>query len=131
MLIWLLSAGNFVIGMGAFVVIGMLAPIAEGFGISTAQAGLVLTVFALAYAVCSPLGVAATGAWSRRRVLSTGLGLFGVAALLCALAPTPEILLRDGRSRRSAQGFSPRTRPRWLSAQVLRNAKELRFRTCC
>jgi predicted MFS family arabinose efflux permease len=92
MLIWLLSAGNFVIGMGAFVVIGMLAPIAEGFGISTAQAGLVLTVFALAYAVCSPLGVAATGAWSRRRVLSTGLGLFGVAALLCALAPTPEIL---------------------------------------
>ena len=89
MLIPLLSAGNFVIGMGAFVVIGMLGPIAGDFGLSAGQAGMVLTVYALAYAVGSPVAVAITGGWSRRFVLTFGLGLFGVAALLSALAPTP------------------------------------------
>ena len=57
MLIGLLSAGNFVIGMGAFVVIGMLSPIADGLGISSSGGpGCVLTVYALAYAVALAAG---------------------------------------------------------------------------
>jgi predicted MFS family arabinose efflux permease len=91
-LIGLLSAGNFVIGMGAFVVIGMLSPMAASFGMTSGGAGLVLTTYALAYAVGSPLAVAATGAWPRRRVLLIGMGLFGLGALLSALAPTPVAL---------------------------------------
>jgi predicted MFS family arabinose efflux permease len=93
MLIALLSAGNFVIGMGAFVVVGMLNPMAASFGVGAAEAGLVLTVYALAYAVASPVGVAATGAWSRRGVLTCGLALFAAAAVLSAAAPTPGALL--------------------------------------
>ncbi len=92
MLIALLSAGNFVIGMGAFVVIGMLNPMADSFGVSAAEAGLVLTVYALAYAVASPVAVAATGGWPRRTVLIVGLGIFALAAVLSALAPTPPAL---------------------------------------
>jgi predicted MFS family arabinose efflux permease len=88
----LLSAGNFVIGMGAFVVVGMLNPMAESLGVTSAEAGFVLTAYALAYAVGSPLGVAATGTWPRRVVLTAGLGLFGLAALLSALAPTADLL---------------------------------------
>lgn len=88
MLIPLLSAGNFAIGVGAFVVIGMLTPIAEGLGMSSGSAGFVLTVYSLAYAVGSPLAVAATGAWSRRRVLLVGMALFGLGSLLSALATT-------------------------------------------
>jgi predicted MFS family arabinose efflux permease len=93
MLIPLLSAGNFVIGMGAFVVIGMLDPIAGSFGIGAAEAGLVLTVYALAYAAASPVAVAATGGWARRTVLVAGLALFAAAAVLSAMAPTPVALL--------------------------------------
>ena len=92
MLIWLLSAGNFVIGMGAFVVLGILNPMAEGLGMSSAAAGRVLTVYALAYAASSPLMVAGTGRLSRRTVLAGGMALFGLAALASALAPTPGAL---------------------------------------
>jgi predicted MFS family arabinose efflux permease len=87
MLVSLLSAGNFVIGMGAFVIFGILSPMADGLGLSEAGAGQVLTVYALAYAVSSPLVVAATGRLSRRTVLAGGMALFGLAALGSALAP--------------------------------------------
>jgi DHA1 family inner membrane transport protein len=87
LLIPVLSAANFVIGMGAFVVVGMLTPIARGFGTTPAEAGAILTSYAIAYALLSPLLVAATGAIGRRRVMAFGLGLFAVAAALSALAP--------------------------------------------
>lgn len=88
-----LSAGNFAIGMGAFVVIGLLSPISSGLEVSPAEAGTVMTAYALAYAVCSPLGVALTGAWPRRTVLLIGLSLFAVAALISALSSTLFALL--------------------------------------
>jgi len=87
LLIPLLSASNFVIGMGAFVVIGLLDPIAIDFDLSTAHAGWVMTSYALAYAILSPLLVAATGAIGRRRILTIGLSIFAAASLLSAVAP--------------------------------------------
>ncbi len=85
-LVPVLSAGNFCIGMGAFVVIGMLNPLADGLGLSASEAGWVMTVYALAYAVGSPVVVALSGTWSRRLVLTFGLVLFGLAALVSALS---------------------------------------------
>ena len=92
-LIAALSAGNFVIGMGAFVVIGILAPVSEGLSVTAADAGLLLTVYALAYALGSPLGVALSGALDRRLVLLSGLGVFALAALVASLATSLEVLL--------------------------------------
>ncbi|MBL8573777.1 MAG: MFS transporter [Hyphomicrobiaceae bacterium] len=83
----LLAFGNFVIGMGAFVVIGTLVPIADGLRLSKAEAGWVMTAYALSYAVASPVLVALTGAISRRTVLTIGMVTFTLAAILCALAP--------------------------------------------
>ncbi len=91
-LIGVLSAGNFIVGMGAFVVIGILVPLAADFGVSDAEAGMVMTVYALSYAVLSPLLVALTGAFGRRRVLLFSLTLFALAALLSALSPSIEVL---------------------------------------
>lgn len=84
----ILSLSNFVIGMGAFVVIGMLIPIAEDLEISTAGAGWIMTSYAIAYAILSPLLVALTGQIGRRKVLAMGLGLFALASLAATLAPT-------------------------------------------
>ena len=92
LLIPLLSASNFVIGMGAFVVIGLINPIADDLSMTTAQAGWILTSYALAYSVLSPILVAATGAIGRRRVLTIGLAIFAVAALISALAPDETML---------------------------------------
>ncbi|MFZ5963065.1 MFS transporter [Thalassococcus sp. BH17M4-6] len=86
-LITLLSACNFVIGMGAFVVIGLLSPVEQALGVTTAKAGYLMTVYAIAYAILSPLLVSWTGALGRRRVLAIGMGLFGLGALASALAP--------------------------------------------
>lgn len=88
LLIPVLSASNFVIGMGAFLVIGMLTPIANDLRISAATAGQVMTVYAIAYAVMSPLLVAFTGAMGRRRVLAIGLGLFATGAAVAAVSST-------------------------------------------
>lgn len=87
-----LSAANFAIGMGAFVVIGILTPIARDFDLTTDQAGVAMTAYAVAYAVGSPLLVALTGGVARRVVLAAGLAVFALAALLAVLAPNAEAL---------------------------------------
>jgi predicted MFS family arabinose efflux permease len=87
LLIPILSIGNFVIGMGAFVIVGLLEPLGEDLNRSAAQAGQLLTVYAVAYAVLSPLMVALSGRVGRRRVLAAALGFFAVSAALSAVAP--------------------------------------------
>lgn len=91
-LLAILSLGNFAIGMGAFVVIGILTPLASSLAMSNAEAGLVLTVYAIAYAISSPLLVSLTGALPRRAVLVAGLSLFLLAAVLSAMAVSPATL---------------------------------------
>ncbi len=88
MLIVLLSASNFVIGMGAFLVIGMLTPLAQDLGLTPGEAGQVMTVYALSYAVLSPLIVSLTGRIGRRRVLALGMTVFALSCLLASLSDT-------------------------------------------
>ena len=85
-LIALLSACNFVVGMGAFIVIGMVPLLSDDLGISTAAAGGTMTAYAIAYAVMSPLLVSLTGQIGRRRVLAAGLTIFALASLLSAVS---------------------------------------------
>ena len=92
-LLWLLALANFVIGMGAFVVVGVLSPVAQAFGVDRAHAGALMGVYAATYAVASPLLVAATGRLDRRWLLCIGLVLFALGALAAALAPSFELLL--------------------------------------
>ncbi len=90
--IGILMATNFVIGMGGFMVVGLLVPVAEDLALTEAQAGWMMTAYALGYAVLSPVLVSATGAVGRRRILAFGVGIFALAAILCAIAPTSSIL---------------------------------------
>jgi DHA1 family inner membrane transport protein len=89
----LLALANFAVGMGAFVVIGVLSPVAAAFDVGKAEAGWLLTVFALVYAATSPILVATTGAMDRARVLLTGLALLATGSVVAALAPTFGVLL--------------------------------------
>lgn len=89
----LLAFANFAVGMGAFVVVGVLTPVASAFAISSADAGWMMTAYALVYTVASPTLVALSGRVDRQRVLTAGLVLFLMGAVLAALAPTYSILL--------------------------------------
>ena len=87
-LVPLLSAANFVIGMGAFLVIGVLGPLARDLGLDAPAAGWVMTSYALGYAALSPVVVSLTGGLGRRRVMAAGMAVFALGALLSALAPS-------------------------------------------
>lgn len=88
-----LAAGNFAVGTGMFVTAGLLAPISQDLGISTSAAGQLMTVFALAYALLSPLLAALTARLSRRRVLLLALAVFVLGNALTALAPTYPLVM--------------------------------------
>lgn len=92
-LVWTFSAANFVIGMGAFVVVGLVEPIAADFGISDVAAGQLMTLYAVAYALASPVLVSVTGSLGRRRVMFWALATFALAAALSAVAWTHGMLM--------------------------------------
>ncbi|SEE12135.1 Predicted arabinose efflux permease, MFS family [Rhizobiales bacterium GAS188] len=85
-LIWL-TLGAFVIGTEAFVIAGLLPDIAQDLGQSIAMTGHLVTLFALAYAVGTPIMAVATGAVERKRLLVASLSLFALANLVAAIAP--------------------------------------------
>jgi MFS transporter, DHA1 family, inner membrane transport protein len=89
----LLAFANFVIGIGAFVVIGVLTPIAGAFDVSHAEAGWVMTAYGLIYAASSPPLVALTGAVDRGFLIVGGLMTLLCGSLLAALAPSFATLL--------------------------------------
>lgn len=93
-ILWLLAFANFAVGMGAFVVIGILTPVATDLHIGPAQAALLMTVYAIVYALSSPLLVALTGRHDRVRVLTAGMAVFCLGALAASLSPSlPAVLL--------------------------------------
>ncbi len=81
-----LAVGNFTIGTGAFVVPGLLGPLASDLNISVATAGQLMTVYAVSYAIGSPLLVSLTSHIRRRELLLSGLAVFAVGTLLSAAA---------------------------------------------
>jgi predicted MFS family arabinose efflux permease len=90
-----LALASLAVGTGVFVVAGLLGDVAREFSVPLGTAGHMATVYAVAYAVLSPVLVAATGRVARRRLLVTLLSLFAVSNLAVALAPTFLLLLVD------------------------------------
>lgn len=88
-----LALGNFAVGTGMFVTAGLVLPISRDLAISPSAAGQLMTVFALAYAVLSPLLAALTARLSRKVVLLLAMGVFVLGNTATALAPTYELVL--------------------------------------
>jgi DHA1 family inner membrane transport protein len=92
-LLYLFMFCNVVIGTGAFVITGILAPIGDSLGVTVGTAGQAMTVYALSTAVLAPIALVATGRWPRRRALVFGMSVFALGNVLCALAPDFATLL--------------------------------------
>lgn len=92
-LLYLLAVCNLMIGTGAFVLGGILSPLASSLGVSVAAAGQAMTAYALATAVLAPLALVFTGRWPRKRVLCVSLAVFAAGNALCALAASLGVLL--------------------------------------
>jgi DHA1 family inner membrane transport protein len=88
-----LALGTFAIGTDGFMIAGILSTIAADLGIRQELAGLMVTAFALAYAVASPVLAALTGRWARKKVLVLSLLIFTLANVWAALSGSYGTLL--------------------------------------
>ena len=91
-LIWL-AVGSFTISTEGFVISSLLPDIAADAHISVPLAGILITAFALAYAIGTPILATLTGEWDRRRVILSTMALFVLGNLGAALSSSFELLL--------------------------------------
>jgi len=89
----ILAAGMFAIGTDSFVVAGILDQVAGSLNVSLALAGQMVTLYALSYALLSPVIAAALANWPRKRLLLTGMVIFVIGNVITALAPNIELVL--------------------------------------
>jgi predicted MFS family arabinose efflux permease len=80
-LIWLVI-GTFAIGTEGFMISGILPGMAQDLGVSVAATGQLVTIFAFAYAVGSPLIAVATATLPRRTLLIAAMAMFAAANLM-------------------------------------------------
>lgn len=92
-----LLLGAFAIGTTEFVVAGLLPAIAADFGISIADAGLLVTFYALGVAFGGPAMMVVAARFARKPAILGVLAVFLGAHVACALAPGfPALLLARG-----------------------------------
>ena len=88
-----LALGTFAIGTGSFVFAGLLEGVAGDLSVSVGTAGNLVTVFAVTYAVVSPILVTLTGGVAPRKILIAAMAVFAAANLAAVVAPTFGLLL--------------------------------------
>jgi predicted MFS family arabinose efflux permease len=87
-----LAVGTFAVGTSGYVVAGLLPALTAELHVSTSAAAQLVTAFAIAYAIGSPLFAAATGRWERRRLLVAALVVTALGNALAAVAPNYALL---------------------------------------
>ncbi|MFI7107616.1 MFS transporter [Nonomuraea sp. NPDC050227] len=88
-----LALGTFAVGTDAFVVAGFLPDLAASLEVTEGTAGQSVTVFAVAYALSSPVLATVAARVPRRALLVTALVVLGLANLGSALAPSFPVLV--------------------------------------
>lgn len=89
----LLVLMGFALGCSEFIVIGIESNLAEEMGVSLATAGQLISLFALPYAVMTPVLALATGRFRRYSVMLVYLVIFCVGNALSTFAPSFGVLL--------------------------------------
>lgn len=84
--VYMLALGAFAIGTEGFMISPLLPSLAADLGVSIERVGQLVTVFALAYGISSPVLTAATGNVNRRTLLLASIVIFALSNLLAYLA---------------------------------------------
>jgi len=92
-LLYLFALVNLVIGTGAFVIAGILKPIADDLHVSIPATGQAMTTYALATALLVPIALVLTAKLSRKSAMQLSLTLFTLGNIVCAFATSLPILL--------------------------------------
>ncbi|WP_171004112.1 MFS transporter [Kocuria sp. 2SI] len=84
----LLFIATLALGTDEFVISGILPDVAGDFGVTAGRAGLLVTAFALAFCLGSPIAAVATDRLDKKVVLVGGLIVFAIANGLMAVVDT-------------------------------------------
>ncbi|WP_395571150.1 MFS transporter [Streptomyces sp. BK79] len=93
LVVYVLSLGTFLMGTTEFVVAGLLPEISADLQVSVAQAGLLITVFAVGMIVGAPLMAMLTLRLPQRWTLLLALGIFAVGHVVVAVGSSFGLLL--------------------------------------
>ncbi|WP_309130982.1 MFS transporter [Brevibacterium sp.] len=93
LLIYVLAIGVFLMGTTEFIVAGILPEIATDLGVGVADAGLMITVFAIGMIIGTPLMAIATLKLQRRLALSLALVVFAIGHVVVALTSSFPLIL--------------------------------------
>ncbi|MET9762231.1 MFS transporter [Streptomyces sp. NPDC006372] len=93
LVVYVLALGTFLMGTTEFVVAGLLPEIAGDLQVSVAQAGLLITVFAVGMIVGAPLMAMLTLRLPSRLTLMIALGIFAAGHVIVALGSSFALLL--------------------------------------
>jgi predicted MFS family arabinose efflux permease len=88
-----LAIGMFAMGTDSFVVAGILPDVAASLNTSVSVAGQMVTVYALSFAVMAPVMAAVAGAWPRKFLLVSAIGIFVIGNVITALAADIGVVL--------------------------------------
>ena len=86
--LWSLSLAYFVMGTSSIAVVGLVNNMANDLGVSKPDVAVLITVFALTFALAAPLLQVAAGSLPRRTLLLGGLVVMATGCLFSAMAPT-------------------------------------------
>ncbi|WP_419954690.1 MFS transporter [Neobacillus niacini] len=90
--IYFLMIISFIIGLVELIISGILDLIAEDLHVSIGQAGLLITVFAVIFAVAAPILLVMTAKIERKRLTLVCLYIFLIGCIVTVFAPTFTIL---------------------------------------
>lgn len=89
----ILALGTFAVGTDAYVVAGFLPGMADSLHVTESVAGQSATIFAITYAILSPVLASVAARVPRRTLLVTALLVLALANVGSALAPTYLVLM--------------------------------------
>lgn len=87
------AAAMFLVGLDTTIVNVALPEIGHSLGTSTRGLEWVVDAYTIVFASLLITSGAIADRWGRRRVFQTGLAIFGIASLLCAIAPSAGFLV--------------------------------------
>lgn len=90
--VYLLTIVSFVVGMVELIIGGILDIVATDLGVSIGQAGLLITIFSITFAISAPILSVLTAKIERKRLTIAALFIFLVGNIGAVLSPSFSIL---------------------------------------
>ncbi|MFG6119641.1 MFS transporter [Thalassobacillus sp. B23F22_16] len=91
--VYLLTIVSFIVGMVELIIGGILDLVADSLKVSLGQAGLLITIFSLVYAIAAPILLTATAKVERKRLTLIALSIFLFGNIIAVISPSYLVLL--------------------------------------